>query len=687
MCPIFSNLRPLRGPSSFLPMRIVIIFITTGLISFSPIARAQQLIADFCFCDPDNITENTAGEDGLIPVDEEGNPIGGTVSDGEGIYNNTGESTSIDIPASIFNGIESVTLEFDVFNQKNISLLITAGNAVNAENNVENGMPFRIGNKSLDNGNNGNVGLQVDYYTTADPDNSIKSGFIPGSQIDLNERATIVFIYDHETGIAELFKNSELVWETPPEQRTPGETFYLETKTTDEGMPILTLGQNMNADAPQTPSYYSFRATDAACPIVAAPTVNEVAPLCGAGDVTLTAVADKEDGDYRWYGPDGTLIAGESNRTYTTTLTETSTFSVSVLEGPCESKRTSVTARVIPIPEAPIVSDPFLCSIGEFVLEASSDEGDSYHWYDAEGTLLAVRAKDGANNVLGEESPGSFMTQSLTTTTDFYVAVVSEGCEGERAKITARVETPPTPPSVTEQVLCEPDSTTLVINDPEAGMVYRWYDRAADGDLLAEGTDSQWRAQIKGDTSFYVSAWNGECESNRVIALAKIYQAGSLDVGPDEQMIPDGSVALQATEGYVSYDWYPTQGLDDPASANPTASPAQTTTYWVTATTVSGCEETDQVTVEVVDYPIPTAFTPNGDGLNDQWDLAFLERYPNCEVWVYNRWGESVFQSQGYATPWDGRYAGHPPTLGTYTYRIDLKNGASLIQGSVLLLK
>ena len=197
-------------------MRIVTIFLITGLLFIADASYSQQLIADFCFCNPDNILENTAGENGLLATD-------GTQSNGEGIYNNIfQESASIDIPASIFDGAESVTLEFDVRNQKSTAILLISAGGARDPNNDVNGIPFRIGNKTYDTDNSGSVGLLVDYYTTADPVTPISSGFIPGSEVGLDERATVVFTYDQASGLAQLFKNNALVWETPAAQRTPG---------------------------------------------------------------------------------------------------------------------------------------------------------------------------------------------------------------------------------------------------------------------------------------------------------------------------------------------------------------------------------------------------------------------------------------------------------------------------------
>ena len=667
-------------------MRTVTFLLFIGLHFVSGASYCQQLIADFCFCNPDNILENTAGADGLLATD-------GTQSDGEGIYNNTfQESASIDIPASIFDGAESVTMEFDVRNQKSTAiLLISAGGAPDPANDVPNGLPFRIGNKTFDTDNSGSVGLLVDYYTTADPTTPISSGFIPGFEVGLDERATVVFTYDKETGTAQLFKNNALVWETPAAQRTPGESFYLETKVTDDGQGYLTVGVNTNHGAPNTPSFYYFRAYDRACPTVTPPVVQPVAPLCGEGTVTLQASSDQADGGYRWYDTrDGTPIAGAVNSTYTTPVTQTTTYYVSVREGPCESARVPLEVRVITAPPAPVAADQERCGPGTLVLTAQGAPGVAYHWYAADGTTLLARTEyaDDPIDVLADQGQSSFVTDVLTATTDFYVAALTEGCEGERVRVRARVLVPPPPPTVSELVVCAPDTVPLRVEPLTDDRLYRWYDQPTGGTLLHEDSSGELRLLVASDTAVYVSVSNGSCESERVRASAILYRAGQLDAGPDERVVPDGEVQLQAPEGYERYAWYPTAGLSDPYAADPVASPDKTTTYWLTVTTPAGCEEADQLTVEVVDYPIPNAFTPNGDGLNDRWEIPFLERYPNCEVAIYNRWGEIVYHSNGYQVPWEGRLPNQgTPILGTYTYVIDLNNGKPLLRGTLLLLK
>lgn len=69
---------------------------------------------------------------------------------------------------------------------------------------------------------------------------------------------------------------------------------------------------------------------------------------------------------------------------------------------------------------------------------------------------------------------------------------------------------------------------------------------------------------------------------------------------------------------------------------------------------------------------IPNAFTPNGDGINDLWNIKSIEAYPKCIVSVYNRYGALIYQSKGYPRSWDGTSNGTPVPTGAYYYIINL---------------
>jgi len=74
---------------------------------------------------------------------------------------------------------------------------------------------------------------------------------------------------------------------------------------------------------------------------------------------------------------------------------------------------------------------------------------------------------------------------------------------------------------------------------------------------------------------------------------------------------------------------------------------------------------------------IPNAFTPNGDGINDFWNIKSIEAYPKCIVSVYSRYGTLVYQSKGYPRSWDGTSGGTPVPTGTYYYIISLNEDNS----------
>ncbi|MBX7051089.1 MAG: gliding motility-associated C-terminal domain-containing protein [Flavobacteriales bacterium] len=124
----------------------------------------------------------------------------------------------------------------------------------------------------------------------------------------------------------------------------------------------------------------------------------------------------------------------------------------------------------------------------------------------------------------------------------------------------------------------------------------------------------------------------------------------------------------------ASINWAPAQFLDDPTSTNPNATPDGTTTFQVTGT-VGDCTLSDLISITVSDpVIIYNTFTPNGDGINDSFRIKYIERFPNCQIEIFDRWGQSIFKSVGYAQPWDGTYKGREIPTGPYYYVIELNS-------------
>jgi len=93
------------------------------------------------------------------------------------------------------------------------------------------------------------------------------------------------------------------------------------------------------------------------------------------------------------------------------------------------------------------------------------------------------------------------------------------------------------------------------------------------------------------------------------------------------------------------------------------------------------------VIIVLIPVVVVNTFTPNGDGINDTWDIPSLAGYINCTVNIFNRYGALVYNSTGYPNAWDGTYNGKRLPVGTYYYVIDLKNGKKPISGPVTILR
>ncbi|HTO38810.1 MAG TPA: gliding motility-associated C-terminal domain-containing protein [Brumimicrobium sp.] len=122
--------------------------------------------------------------------------------------------------------------------------------------------------------------------------------------------------------------------------------------------------------------------------------------------------------------------------------------------------------------------------------------------------------------------------------------------------------------------------------------------------------------------------------------------------------------------------------------------------YYLTITSAEGCSSILKIILvgEACGIVIPSAISPDGDGLNDSFVIDGLAAYPNSEIWIYNRWGNEVFYSNDYQNDWDGRslsklnVGGDELPEGTYYYLVKLggvegQTGAGEIHKGFVYLK
>lgn len=155
-------------------------------------------------------------------------------------------------------------------------------------------------------------------------------------------------------------------------------------------------------------------------------------------------------------------------------------------------------------------------------------------------------------------------------------------------------------------------------------------------------------------------------------------------------LLEGGSLVLQPkiTGNNLTYNWSPAVGLNRTDIANPTVTLQNETDYTLTVTSTGGCISTAKVHISILKMPlVPNTFTPNGDGINDLWNIRYLNTYISCVVDVFNRYGTKLYHSVGYPSPWDGRANGTDLPPGTYYYIIEPKNGRKTISGSVTIIR
>ncbi len=166
---------------------------------------------------------------------------------------------------------------------------------------------------------------------------------------------------------------------------------------------------------------------------------------------------------------------------------------------------------------------------------------------------------------------------------------------------------------------------------------------------------------------------------------------------PDSIVLGQKPIYLYAdTAGIQTFEWSPNWWLNDPHVFNPIAQPQDTITYCVYVTGYNGCRDTACVDVMVVvpepAVHIPTAFTPNGDGINDEWKIIAHKCYTIQTIKVWNRWGQLIYDyvTEG-GRPWNGTYNGQPQAMETYMYYVKAtcseRNTEEEFRGSVTLIR
>ena len=153
----------------------------------------------------------------------------------------------------------------------------------------------------------------------------------------------------------------------------------------------------------------------------------------------------------------------------------------------------------------------------------------------------------------------------------------------------------------------------------------------------------------------------------------------------NEEFGDDGSISIDVIAGTPPFDFdWDVDGLGDNDDFQDLTD-LRGGTYVLIVIDDNGCKSRFTIVLENMNslIIIPSALTPNGDGVNDVWDIKGLNDYPEMQLQIFDRNGMLLHEQQGLYTDWDGIYAGKQLPEGDYFYIIDLKNGRKPYMGAV----
>ena len=248
-------------------------------------------------------------------------------------------------------------------------------------------------------------------------------------------------------------------------------------------------------------------------------------------------------------------------------------------------------------------------------------------------------------------------------------------------------------------VVCEPVSTfdleVNVLGNPD---ITSWTWEPTAGIISGGNTNTPTVDLGVTDTYYFSVVYDDGCVFEDSIMIDN----NGLDLGLNITAIPDTlndgqSSQLEVTGNNLdTYNWEPTNSLDDPTIFNPVASPVVSTEYTTIVTDINGCIDTISILIVVLsticEEPylfMPNAFTPNGDSEND---VLFVEGNVIDEMYlaIYNRWGEKVFESKDKSIGWNGMYKDEllEPDVYGYYLRIKCVNGEEYFKkGNINLIR
>jgi gliding motility-associated-like protein len=374
-------------------------------------------------------------------------------------------------------------------------------------------------------------------------------------------------------------------------------------------------------------------------------------------------------GNGTWYDINGNvLLTGAFNYGFAPQLSVGDTaavFNYTDANG-CLSENDTITITTFPTPATPSITwlDTVYCE-GEPILPLSEANNINTNWY----------------FILNGNPDLQLANSSTYTPTDSgtYTAITIENnCESLPDSIEIVINQLPATPVIQDMQLsyCSDELIdTIRIENNSNGF---WYESPDFTSPLISGSDFYVGPNAFTDSiTYYVSVLDpiSDCRSNfDSITLYQFLTVGRITTEMAE--ICEGYTQELTAEGGVTYLW-----STNDTTANTFVSPKISTWYFVDIIDENNCKVTDSIEVFLklpasCEETVYTAFSPNGDGVNETWEITGIEIYANPVVYIFNRWGDRIAVIENYnnaTNAWDGmNYVTNTPVVyGTYYYIIE----------------
>ena len=412
--------------------------------------------------------------------------------------------------------------------------------------------------------------------------------------------------------------------------------------------------------------------------------LGQLAQLVNSSSIPSGTIAS-----WKWFFGDGQTQTNSNGNTFTHLYSAYGTYQVklvTVSNNGCISDTARETIIVNAIPVAAFTMPASVCMPnGAVNFTNTSTVADNlaltYSWNFGDGSAPSTAVN------------ASHVYASISSYNIRLRATSSAGCFKDSTRIfSAFYDKPVARFNVSPSILCQgtPNTFTDLSTAPNSTINSRLW-------TFGDGSTSQQANPTKtyaapGNYEVTLVVTNPEnCVSDIFKDTVLVYLQPVVDAGPSF-LVPQGSVfQFRPTVNdslNVLFNWSPGTNLSSTTVLRPTVTANNDATYTLTVTGDGNCTATDFLTVKIFrPLKIPNVFSPNGDGQNDTWRIDHLADYPGATVNIFNRYGQQVYSSTGYGTPWDGTIKGKPLPVATYYYIIELKNDFKPLNGSVTIVR